>query len=362
MRSRMLLAVALAGAAAAAGAGAPSGPPGAGGAAAPDTALLFPGETHLAHVRQLTFGGENAEAYFSADGRRLSFQSTRDGRTCDQIYTMNADGSDLRRLSNGRGRCTCSFYAPDGRRIIYSSTFASADTCPPRPDMSGGYVWPVYPTYDIYSVRPDGSDLRKLNTVPGYNAESVYSPDGRKILFTSDRDGDLELYTMNPDGSGVRRITHSLGYDGGAFFSPDGRHLCYRGWHYPDSTAPEAREYLALLRRHLVRPTHMELFVCDADGGHVRQLTHNGAANFCPFFHPDGRRIIFASNMDDPKGMGFDLYVIGVDGTGLERITTYPGFDAFPMFSPDGRRLVWASNRHGSRPHETNIFIADWKD
>ncbi|MBI5837631.1 MAG: PD40 domain-containing protein [Candidatus Eisenbacteria bacterium] len=331
-------------------------------APAPADSLMFPGETHISNVRQLTFGGDNAEAYFSADGRRLTLQSTRGDWPCDQIYTMNVDGSAVRRVSNGRGRCTCSFYSPDGERIIYSSTFAGADTCPPRPDMSAGYTWAVYPTYDIYSVRPDGSDLRRLNDVPGYNAEAVYSPDGRKILFTSDREGDLELYTMNSDGSDVRRITRALGYDGGAFFSPDGKRIVFRGKHYADSTTAEAREYLSLLRRHLVKPLHMELFVCDADGGNLRQITGNGAANFCPFFHPDGRRIIFTSNVAHQKGMKFDLYLIRDDGTGLERLTNSGGFDAFPMFSPDGKRLVWCSTRHAGRAHDINTFIADWKD
>ncbi len=330
--------------------------------AAPDTALLFPGEKHFAHVRQITFGGQNAEAYYSADGSRFSFQSTREGWDCDQIYTMNADGSAVTRVSNGRGRCTCSFLSPDGRRLIYASTFEGADTCPPRPDYSHGYVWAVHNTFKIYSARPDGSDLKMIFGPPGYNAECVYSPDGKTILFTSDCDGDLDLYTMAPDGSNVKRITRQLGYDGGGFFSPDGRRIVFRAHHYADTTSGEALEYKGLLAQGLVRPSQMEIFVCDADGGNMRQVTHNGAANFAPFFHPDGKRIVFSSNMADPKGRDFDLYLIHDDGTAQERLTYCPDFDAFPMFSPDGKKLAWASNRRGSRPHETNIFIADWKE
>lgn len=334
----------------------------AAGPAFPDTAILFPGETHFARVRQLTFGGENAEAYFSGDGKRLSFQSTRNGGGCDQIYTMKSDGSGAERVSNGRGRCTCAFLSPDGKRLIYASTFEAADTCPPRPDFSHGYVWAVYNTFKIYSARPDGSDLKMISGPPGYNAECVYSPDGGTILFTSDRQGDLDLYTMKPDGSNVRRITRQLGYDGGGFFSPDGRRIVFRAHHYADTASAEALEYRGLLGQHLVHPSQMEIFVCDADGSNLVQVTHNGAANFAPFFHPDGRRIVFSSNMADPKGRDFDLYLIHDDGTAQERLTFCPEFDAFPMFSPDGRTLVWASNRNAARPHETNIFIAEWQE
>jgi TolB protein len=322
--------------------------------------LARPDERHLRNVRQLTFGGENAEAYFSADGKRLIFQSTRDGNAADQIYIMKIDGSGVRRVSTGKGRCTCSYFFPDGRRILYSSTHLAGDAPPPPPDRSHGYVWAVYPSYDIFTARPDGSDLQRLTDNPGYDAEATISPRGDRIVFTSLRDGDLDLYTMDRSGKDVRRLTRALGYDGGAFFSPDGRQIVFRA--YRPRTEEQVREYRDLLARHLIRPTTLELFVMNADGTNERQVTHNGAANFCPFFTPDGKRIIFASNLDDPQGRNFDLYLIRTDGTGLERITTDPTFDGFPMFSPDGKKLVWAANRNGRERGETNIFIADWVD
>lgn len=316
-----------------------------------------PGERHFRTLRMLTFGGENAEAYYSADGGRLIFQSTPRGASCDQIYIMDVDGSGRHRVSSGSGRTTCAYFFPSGDRILYSSTHLSGPECPPRPDYSQGYVWPLY-DYDIFTARPDGSDLRRLTDSPGYDAEATISEDGRHIVFTSVRDGDLELYSMDPDGRNLRRLTHEEGYDGGAFFSSDGRHIVYRAYH--PKTSEERADYRSLLARDLVRPTTMELFVMDADGSHKRQITHNGAANFAPYFHPNGRQIIFASNLRDPRSRDFDLYLVNLDGTGLERVTTYPDFDAFPMFTRDGRHLVFASNRHGEKPGETNIFVAEW--
>jgi Tol biopolymer transport system component len=326
--------------------------------AAPAAELSREGERHLREVRQLTFGGENAEAYFSADGRQLIFQSTRGDYPADQIYTMKVDGSDLRRVSTGKGRCTCAYFFPDGQRILYSSTHHHDPQPPPRPDLSRGYVWPIYPTYDIFTARPDGSDLRQLTDHSGYDAEATISPDGKRIVFTSLREGDLDLYVMNADGTGVRRLTTAVGYDGGAFFSPDSKQIVFRA-HRP-GTPEEIADYRALLKENLIRPSKLEIHVMNADGTGERQVTRNGAANFCPYFTPDGRRIIFASNMDDPAGRNFDLYLIGVDGTGLERVTTDPTFDGFPMFSPDGRYLVWASNRNAKERGETNVFTARW--
>jgi Tol biopolymer transport system component len=320
--------------------------------------LHVPGERHLKNIRQLTFGGENAEAYFYADGRKLILQSTRDTFPCDQIFTMNIDGSNVRLVSRGKGVTTCSFFAPDGGRIIYSSTHLGADSCPPKPSYEQGYVWALYPHYDVFSAKPDGNDPVRLTDTPGYDAEAVFSPDGSLILFTSVRDGDLELYVMDPQGNNVRRLTQQIGYDGGAFFSPDNRRIVYRA-HHPE-TPEDIADYQALLKQNLVRPSQMELFVMDADGSNRRQVTKNGAANFCPYFHPDGRRIIFASNMEDPHGHNFELYLINDDGTGLERVTYNDTFDAFPMFSRDGTKLVFASNRNNTSPRETNIFLADW--
>jgi Tol biopolymer transport system component len=319
--------------------------------------LELPGERHLKSVRQLTFGGENAEAYFRFDGQELILQSTRDGRSCDQEYVMRTDGSGARLVSTGKGAVTCGYFFPDGSRLLYSSTHELAEGCPPRPDHSQGYVWALH-DYQIYTARPDGSDPRRLAFAPGsYNAEATISRDGW-IVFTSTRDGDLELYKMRLDGSGLTRLTRAPGYDGGAFFSPDGRKIVFRASR--PETPEELADYRSLLARKLVRPGKLEIQVMDADGSNVRQVTRLGAASFAPFFHPDGRRIVFASNAGDPRGRNFDLYLVGEDGTGLERITTYPGFDGFPMFSPDGKRLVFASNRNGSRPGETNVFIADW--
>jgi len=323
-------------------------------------AVRFLGERHLANVRQLTFGGENAEAYFDASGENLIFQSTRDGHECDRIFTMTADGKDIREVSAAGGVKTCSFLAPDGGRIIYCSTHLVDDSCPPKAPHDKGYVWSLYAGYDVFSAKPDGSELTQLTNTPGYDAEAVYSPDGSRILFTSVRDGDLELYTMNPDGSGQTRITFDLGYDGGGFFSPDNKRIVYRA-HHPE-TPEEVADYQELLRAGLIRPSRLEVFVIDADGSNRTQVTRNGAANFCPYFHPNGRQIIFASNMNDPKKRNFELFLINVDGTGLEQVTFNESFDGFPMFNRDGSRLVFASNRNAGRPGETNIFIADWVD
>src|SRR5579884_737122 len=331
-------------------------------------ALHEPREAHLANVRQLTFGGQNAEAYFSPDGRRLTFQSTRDGHDCDQQYVINIDGTGLRRISNGQGRTTCGWWMRDGKRLLFSSTHEDSPDCPPKPDYSQGYVWPVYPTYRIYTVRPDGSDLRpifprtlKPGEKPGYNAESVVSPNGKKIVFTSDRGGDLDIWVMDSDGRNARQLTHTLGYDGGPWWSPNGEQICFRAYH--PRTPAQIADYKALLKQHLVRPTTLDLYVMNADGSNVRRITNDSAANianFAPSWMPDGTALVFASNRDDPGRRKFEVYKINLDGAGLERLTYGGQFDGFPNFSPDGKRFVWASNRNGKAPHETNIFIADW--
>lgn len=316
-----------------------------------------PGERFFTNLRQLTFGGQNAEAYFSPDGRQLIFQRTAGERTCDQQYIMNIDGSNLHRVSNDLGRTTCGYFYAAGSRILYSSTFAADSACPPPPDYSQGYVWALY-DYDVYTSNPDGSKLTKLFGSPGYDAEATLSPDGKTIVFTSTRDGDLDVYTMNVDGSNVRRLTSTLGYDGGPFFSPDGKLIVYRAQH--PETAQAQAAYHALLAQNLVRPTTLEIWVMNADGSNQHEVTHLGGASFAPYFHPDGKRIIFASNYTDPRSRNFDLYLINLDGTGLAQVTTEPTFDGFPMFSPDGKQLVFASNRYGSVEGETNIFVADW--
>ncbi|WP_241823110.1 TolB family protein [Chloracidobacterium thermophilum] len=318
---------------------------------------LDPRETHLANLRQLTFGGENAEAYFSFDGKQLVFQSTRDGRACDQIYVMDATGARQRMVSTGLGRTTCAYFLRDGRHIIYSSTHLAQRECPPRPDFSRGYVWALYPGYDIFKASLDGKRLVRLTDAPGYDAEATVSPDGKHIVFTSDRSGDLELYIMDTDGKNLRQLTHTPGYDGGAFFSHDGKQIV---WRASRPEGAELEEYRALLREHLIRPSRLDIYVMNVDGSNVRRLTNNGKANFAPFFTPDDRKVIFSSNMDDPQGRNFELYLVNLDGTGLERVTYEETFDGFPMFSPDGKKLVFASNRNGRARGETNIFMADW--
>ncbi len=311
----------------------------------------------LANIRQLTFGGENAEAYFSRDGTRLIFQSSRDGRSCDQQYIMNIDGSNVRRVSTGTGKTTCGYFYEGDRRILFSSTHHAMEECPPRPDMSQGYVWPLDP-YEIYTARPDGSDLRRLTHWNTYTAEATVSPDGRNVVFTSLKDGDLDIYTMRTDGTNLRRLTDRPGYDGGAFYSPDGTLIVYRAHHPTDSA--ELADYRRLLTQNKVRPSRMEIWVMNADGSGQRQVTNLGGANFAPYFTPDGQRIVFSSNHRNPRGRTFNLYVVNLDGTDLEQVTFSEEFDGFPHFSPDGRHLVWASNRHGGAPGETNVFIAEW--
>ena len=320
--------------------------------------LIFPGETHFKNLRQLTFGGQNAEAYFSRDGAELIFQSTRDELQCDAIFRMNIDGSNVRMVSSGKGVTTCSFIAPDNKSIIYSSTHLGGGDCPPKPDYSKGYVWSLYKDYDIFKADPDGKNLVRLTDTEGYDAEAVFSPQGEKIIFTSVRSGDLELYLMNSDGSKVEQLTHEPGYDGGAFFSLDGQWIVWRASR-PNGDA--LKDYQALLAEGLIRPGNLEIYIMNLKERKPIQLTNNGAANFGPYWHPDGKHIIFSSNMNDPKGRDFNLYTINIDNRKVEQITHYEGFDGFPMFSHDGKKLVFASNRLGKVKGETNIFIADWR-
>lgn len=328
------------------------------GPAARGPDLALPGEDHLENVRQLTFGGQNAEAYFAFDDSALIFQSTRGDLECDQIFVLDLETGEQRRLTS-EGRQTCGYFLPGNERVLFASTRSAGPGCPPEPDRSMGYVWPLYESYEIYVADADGSDPVNVTNSPGYDAEATVSRDGR-VVFTSIRSGDLELWTMDADGSELRQLTDEAGYDGGAFFSRDGRRIVWRASRFEDDE--ERTAYFDLLDRGLVQPSRLDVYVMDADGGNVRRLTDNGKANFAPFFTPDGDAVLFASNMADPKGRIFDIWRIGVDGTGLERITHNPSFDGFPMFSWDGRRLVFASNRNNTEPYETNVFIADWVD
>lgn len=323
------------------------------------SSLIVEGERHFANMRQLTSGGENAEAYFGADGATLSFQAHEGEDACDQIYVLNIESGEIEKVSSGAGVTTCSFFQyPSDDAIIYSSTHLGGEECPPKPDPSLGYVWKLHPTYDIFKLNNDGSGLIRLTDTFGYDAEATYAFDGSKIVFTSLASGDLDLWTMDPDGSNRRQFTHRLGYDGGAFFSHDGRKIVWRAY-YPE-TQDQEEEYLKLLKNNAIRPMALQIWLMHSDGTHHVQVTDNEASNFAPFFFPDDSRIIFASNLGDPQGHNFDLYAVDTAGTHLEQITFYEGFDGFPMFSPDGNRLVFASNRNAGQPGETNLFICDW--
>jgi len=327
-----------------------------------------PREAHLSELRQLSFGGENAEAYWSPDGTKLILQSTRDGGACDQEYVLDLVSGETTRVSSGKGRTTCGYFIyPQGNKILYSSTDGASPDCPQKPDRSLGYVWPLDP-YDIYTANADGSGTQLLMGGPGYDAEATMAFDGSRIVFTSTRDNDLDLYTMKPDGSDVRRITNTPGYDGGAFFSPDSTKLVWR------ASRPEGKDledFRALLAKGLVRPTKLEIYVGGLEGQNARTITNNGKANFGPYFLPDSRHVIFSSNMDAPANFrgapNFELYVVDSEGAPTnqgapapERITFYEGFDGFPMFSPNGQYLIFASNRFGATPGETNLFVARW--
>lgn len=331
------------------------------------TLLQYPQEKHLTNVRQLTFGGDNAEAYFSFNDEMFVFQSNNTAWSvkCDQIfYTQIAQanmGEEIpTMISTGKGRTTCSYFMPGDSTIVYASTHMDNDDCPAAPQAreDGKYVWPIYAGYNIFVADMAGNIVDTLTNRAGYDAEATVSPKGDKIVFTSDRSGDLELYTMNIDGSDVKQITFDLGYDGGAFFSADGSKLVFRSSR--PQTAEEIKEYKDLLAEGLVMPTNMEIYVCDADGSNLKQVTNLGKANWAPYFTPSGDRIIFSSNHHSERGWQFNLFSIGVDGTGLEQITFDDTFDAFPMFSFDGKKLIFSSNRNNNGTHDTNIFIADW--
>jgi Tol biopolymer transport system component len=326
--------------------------------------LIYENEVHLKNIKQLTFGGDNAEAYFSFNGKNLVFQATNSkwGVSCDQIYMMPIDGLNSnmpKLLSTGKGRTTCSYFMPGDTSIIYASTHLADDECPETPRLvNGKYVWPIYSTFDIFTADINGKIINQLTNEAGYDAEATVSPDGKKIVFTSDRSGDLELYTMNIDGSDLKQITFGLGYDGGAFFSPDSKKIVFRASR--PETEEEKNEYLGLLKQGLVQPSKMEIYVCNADGSELQQITKLGGANWAPYFHPSGQSIVFASNHHSPGGRIFNLFSIRLDGTGLKQITFDKTFDAFPMFSPDGKYLVFASNRNNGGTRDTNVFIAEW--
>jgi TolB protein len=326
------------------------------------------GERHLKNLKQLTFGGDNAEAYWSFDNKSLSFQSNNKawGLKCDQIFNMEISKAAKdttykpQMVSTGNGRTTCSYYMPGNKHILYASTHLGNKECPPDPPHTGRYLWAIYPDFDIFVADLKGNITSQLTNTPGYDAEATVSPKGDKIVFTSTRSGDLELWIMDIDGKNQKQITFGLGYDGGAFFSPDGKKLVFRASR--PQTPEEIAEYRQLLSEGLVAPTNMEIYTCNIDGSDLKQVTNLGKANWAPFYHPGGKKIIFSSNHHSPKGYDFQLYMINEDGTGLERITNESLFNAFPMFSPDGKKLVFSSNRNNHGTRDTNLFIADWVD
>lgn len=322
----------------------------------------------MKNVTQLTFDGDNGEAYFSWDGKKLIYQTNRGGYVCDKIWIMNIDGSNNYMVSPDHGAHTCSFFFPDNKKIVFASTCHLKGDCPPKPAklpvLKGvGHIWPLYP-YDIFVSNVDGSNLKKITDNPEYDAEPIVSSDGKKIIFGSKREGDIDIYLMDSDGSNIKRLTDRVGYDGGPWFSPAGKKIVWRAW-YPE-TEEEKAIWSECMKNNYVIPFPLDLWIMNADGTEKRLLLHNGATNWAPSWHPDGKRIIFSSNMDDwntnLKGFGhnFELYFINIDGKGLERITYNSVFDSFPMFSPDGKKIVFASNRNPQNPRATDIFIADW--
>ena len=329
--------------------------------------ILYPEEKHLKNVQQLTFGGDNAEAYFSYDSKWIIFQRTKanEGLKCDQIFIGKVpkpgEKFTYKMVSTGKGRTTCGFFMKDGKHIIYASTHLGVDTCPPVPDRSkygNKYIWPLYDTYDIFMADLNGKIVKQLTHSKGYDAEGTLSPDGKKMIYTSDKDGDIDLYIMDLATGKEKRVTNTLGYDGGAWFSPDGKKIIWRASR--PKTDAEIKEYKDFLKENLVAPTNMEVFVANADGTSPHQVTHFGQANWAPAFFPDNKRIVFASNHKYKRGFPFDLYMINEDGSGLSQITHSNIFDAFPMFSPDKKKIIWCSDRNNGGTHDTNIFIADW--
>ncbi len=329
--------------------------------------LRYPEEGHLKNVRMLTKGGNNAEAYFSFDNTSLVFQSdyAEWGNQCDQIFSMPVTGtlgSVPQKISNGKGRTTCAYYMPGNQEILFASTHLAADTCPAVPprQVDGHYVWPIYSSYDIFIADTKGTLLRQLTKENGYDAEAVVSPDGKKIVFTSTRSGDLELWSMNVDGTELKQITKELGYDGGANFSPDSKRIV---WRASRPTSPEDQKtYKDLLKKGLVQPTNLEVFVANVDGSDAKQITQLGKANWAPNWHPSGKKIIFASNHKTEKGRNFNLFLIDLEGKNLEQLSFDKVFDSFPMFSFDGKWLAFSSNRFNGGTHDTNVFIAEWVD
>jgi Tol biopolymer transport system component len=330
--------------------------------------ILYPDEQHFKNIQQLTFGGDNAEAYFSFDGKWLIFQKTyaKEGIPCDQMYiakvpTKTGEKFTPKLVSTGKGRTTCGAFMKDGKHIIYASTHLGSSDCPPIPDRSkygNKYIWPLYDSYDIFMADLNGKIVKQLTSSKGYDAEATLSPDGKKMLYTSTKDGDIDMYVMDLKTGKEIKVTNLMGYDGGGWFSPDGKKLIWRASR--PKTEAEIKEYKELLAQGLVAPTNMEVWIANADGTNAKQVSSFGQANWAPAYMPDNKRIIFASNHEYKRGFPFNLYTMNEDGTNLTKVSRDKGFDAFPMFSPNGKKIVFCSNRNNGGTRDTNIFIADW--
>ena len=327
----------------------------AAGKATPE--LMRPDEPHLTDLRRLTFGGENAEAYWAPDGKRLIFQRTGPEGGCDAEYVLDLDTGTVTLASSGKGRTTCGYFDyPAGNSVLYATTDASGPSCPPTPDHSAGYVWALYDTLDI--VRDDlKGGVTPWLAAPGYDAEATTCFKDGRVIFTSTRGGDLDLWSANADGSALKQLTNTPGYDGGAFFTPDCKRIV---WRASRPIGDALTEYQNLLAKGLVRPSELEIFVMNADGTKVAPVTKAGGANFAPYPTPDGKGVLYSSNAgDNPRE--FDVHYASWDGKKAERITAAPGFDGFPMFSPDGKWLVFSSNRANAEgARDTDVYIARW--
>ncbi len=315
--------------------------------------------THISNLKQLTNGGQNAEGYWSPNGKKIVFQTTRDKFECDQIFVMNSDGTDQHLVSNGKGRTTCGYFLPGNKHILYASTHEDGPACPAPADRSKGYVWAVSPTYDIYVAKLNGEIVKRLTNSNGYDAEATVNFKTKRIIYTSMVSGDLDLWTMSLDGLKKRQLTKSVGYDGGAVFSRDGKQIVWRGNH-PQSTE-NVKKYKDLLKENLTTPMKMEIMISDANGQNVRELTHFNCASFAPTFTPDGKHIIFSSNKHNCDGRDFELYMMDTKGNNLQQITNFGGFTSFPEISPDGKKIIFSSSYQTKSRYEFNLFVADWK-